>query len=247
MGCTVNSELYSVLCMHCWLAGWLARLVLHCMNFELWPRPGYKPTKYHSMSHALLQIIIFPFSHTAWVQSDKEKSSVTIALAFAFLWARCGQVRAEQPHLGECVASPDWNLATQPWHRVGYSGSKHFQILFAGPWDQTTATLCRTHKLCRGRACLEYLCRQPQQTLIFPVMRYSSLYNTSWMIRLSYEAFYHSSSPFHHSIPPFHSIERRHPNYRNLPVNQTQPASDWRNWEGLSRVKWCKIVIEVTN
>ena len=28
-----------VLCMHCWLDGWLARLVLHCMNFELWPRP----------------------------------------------------------------------------------------------------------------------------------------------------------------------------------------------------------------
>ena len=30
-----------VLCMHCWLDGWLARLVLHCMNFELWARPGY--------------------------------------------------------------------------------------------------------------------------------------------------------------------------------------------------------------
>ena len=28
-------------CMHCWLDSWLARLVLHCMNFELWPRPGY--------------------------------------------------------------------------------------------------------------------------------------------------------------------------------------------------------------
>jgi len=23
-----------VLCMHCWLDGWLARLVLHCMNFD---------------------------------------------------------------------------------------------------------------------------------------------------------------------------------------------------------------------
>ena len=30
-----------VLCMHCWLDGWLVRLVLHCINFELWPRPGY--------------------------------------------------------------------------------------------------------------------------------------------------------------------------------------------------------------
>ena len=30
-----------VLCMRCWRDGWLARLVLHCMNFELWPRPGY--------------------------------------------------------------------------------------------------------------------------------------------------------------------------------------------------------------
>jgi len=39
MCCTVNSELYAVFfCMHCWLDGWL---VLHCMNFELCPRPGY--------------------------------------------------------------------------------------------------------------------------------------------------------------------------------------------------------------
>ena len=30
-----------VLCMHCWLDGWLDRLVLHCMNFELWSRPWY--------------------------------------------------------------------------------------------------------------------------------------------------------------------------------------------------------------
>ena len=27
--------LYCVLCVHCWLDGWLARIVLHCMNFEL--------------------------------------------------------------------------------------------------------------------------------------------------------------------------------------------------------------------
>jgi len=33
--------LHCVLCMHCWLDGWLATLVMHCMNFELWPRPGY--------------------------------------------------------------------------------------------------------------------------------------------------------------------------------------------------------------
>jgi len=33
--------LRSVLCMHCWLDGWLGRLILHCMNFELWSRPGY--------------------------------------------------------------------------------------------------------------------------------------------------------------------------------------------------------------
>ena len=32
--------------MHCWLDGWLARLVLHYMNFELWPRPGYRFTRY---------------------------------------------------------------------------------------------------------------------------------------------------------------------------------------------------------
>ena len=45
-----------VLCMYCWLDGWLARLVLHCMNFD----PGQdtpllsnacKATKHHSMSH----------------------------------------------------------------------------------------------------------------------------------------------------------------------------------------------------
>ena len=143
-----------VLCMHCWLDGWLVRLVLHCMNFD----PGQdtpllsgacKATKHHNMYHTWLQIVIFPFSHTVWVQSDKENSSATIALTFAFLWARCEQVRAEQPHLGECVASPDWNLATQPWHRVGYSGSKHFQILFTGcPWDQATATLYVVHISC---------------------------------------------------------------------------------------------------
>ena len=165
------------------------------MNFELWPRPGYTFTlwqpKHHSMSHNWLWIVIFPFSHTAWVQSHKEK---TIALAFAFLWARCRHVRAEQPHLGECVASPDWNLATQPWHRVGYSGSKHFQILFAGyPWDQTTATLYVIHiRLFGGRAGLEYFCWQPRQTLIFPLMGYCSLYSTCWMIRYALW-----------SIPPF--------------------------------------------
>ena len=32
------------LCMHCWLDGWLARLVLHCMNFE--PRPRYTFTRW---------------------------------------------------------------------------------------------------------------------------------------------------------------------------------------------------------
>jgi len=37
----VQWALRCVLCMHYWLDGWLARLVLHCMNFELWPRPGY--------------------------------------------------------------------------------------------------------------------------------------------------------------------------------------------------------------
>ena len=43
MCCTVNSELYAVFfaCTAGWLAGWLATLVLHCMNFELWPRAGY--------------------------------------------------------------------------------------------------------------------------------------------------------------------------------------------------------------
>jgi len=59
-----------VLCMHCWLDGWLARLVLHCMNFELWPRPGYTFTLRcmqgnqapQYVSH--LQTVIFPFSHT---------------------------------------------------------------------------------------------------------------------------------------------------------------------------------------
>ena len=208
-----------VLCMHCWLDGWLVRLVLHCMNFD----PGQdtpllsgacKATKHHSMSHTWLQIVIFPFSHTVWVQSDKENSSATIALTFAFLWARCEQVRAEQPHLGECVASPDWNLATQPWHRVGYKWKQTFPNLVyrlsMGP--NNCHSLCRTHKLCGGRAGLQYFCWQPQQTLIFPVMRYCSLYNTyaRWL-GMSYEAFHHSNCPFHYSIPPFHSTECRHP------------------------------------
>jgi len=35
--------------MHCWLDGWLARLVLHCMIFELSPRPGYT---LYSLVHA---------------------------------------------------------------------------------------------------------------------------------------------------------------------------------------------------
>ena len=116
--------------------------------------------------------------------------SVTIALAFAFLWARCGQVRAEEPHLGECVAYLDWSLATQPWHRVGYCESRRSKSCLP---DQMTATLCcRTHKLCGGRAGLEYFCWQPRQTLIFPVMGYCSLFNTCWMIRY-----------FLWSIPPF--------------------------------------------
>ena len=93
-----------------WLDSWLARLVLHCMNFELWPRLGYTFTLWcmqgnqapQYVSH-LIKNCHFSFSHTVWVQSDKEKSLVTIALAFAFLWAQCGQVTAEQPHLGECV------------------------------------------------------------------------------------------------------------------------------------------------
>jgi len=37
MCCTVNSELYTVFfaCTAGWMVNWLARLVLHCMNFEL--------------------------------------------------------------------------------------------------------------------------------------------------------------------------------------------------------------------
>ena len=79
--------------------------------------------------------------------------------------------------------------------------NNYYYWLSMGPND--CHCLCRTRKLCRGRAGLEYFCRQPQQTLIFSSDGYYSLYNTCWL-GMSYEA-------SHHSIPPFHSTECRHP------------------------------------
>ena len=74
--------LLCVLCMHCWLDGWLARLVLHCMNFELWPRPGYTFTLWCMQGNQAQQYIShlitnchFSFSHTVGLQSDKEEFS----------------------------------------------------------------------------------------------------------------------------------------------------------------------------
>ena len=62
---TIQHVLYSeqwalrcVLCMHCWLDGWLARLVLHCMNFELWPRPGYTFTRWCMQTNQAPQYVL---------------------------------------------------------------------------------------------------------------------------------------------------------------------------------------------
>ena len=65
-----------VLCMHWWLDGWL----LHCMNFELWPRPGYTFTLWCMQGNQAPQYVShlitnrhFSFSHTVWVQSEKKR------------------------------------------------------------------------------------------------------------------------------------------------------------------------------
>ena len=206
--------------MHCWLDSWLARLVLHCMNFELWPRPGYTFTLWCMQGNQAPQYVShlitncpFSFLHTDEYNQTKKKSSVTFAQAFAALWAWCGQVRAEEPHLGECVACLDWNLATQPWHRVGYSGSKHFQILFAScPWDQTTATLYVVHISCvEGELALSTSIGNHDKLWYFQWWGTVHCTTHAGWLGMCYEAFHHSSSPFHYSIPPFHSIECRHP------------------------------------
>ena len=141
-----------VLCMHCWLDGWLASwtlVVLHCMNFD----PGQdtpllsgacKATKHHSMSHTWLLKLSFFLFHIQRKEFNYNRPG--ICLLMSSVWAGRSWTTTVR---GMCSISGLTH--TQPWHKVGYSGSKRFQILFAGcPWDQTTATLYVIHISCAG-------------------------------------------------------------------------------------------------
>ena len=64
-------------CMHCWLDGWLARLVLYCMNFELWPRPGYTFTLWCMQGNQALTVdykLSFFLFHILYEYSQMKKT-----------------------------------------------------------------------------------------------------------------------------------------------------------------------------
>jgi len=214
----MNSELYAVFfaCTAGW-NGWLARLVLHCMNFELWPRPGYAFTLWcmqgkqapQYVSHLITNCHFFFFTYCMSTIRQKKgqlKSPWHLhSYELSVGWTTT---------LGGICSISDWNLATRPWHGVGYSGSKHFQSLFAScPWDQMTADLYVIHISCVEGELAILSTSVGNHDKLWYFQWWDTVHCTSHVgwLGMSYEAFHHSSSPFHYSIPPFHSTECRHP------------------------------------
>ena len=80
-----------VLCMHCWLDGWLVRLVLHCMNFELWPRPGYTFTLWCMQGNQAPQYVTHSF-FTYCITTIRQRKEFSyncpgICLLMSLVWA----------------------------------------------------------------------------------------------------------------------------------------------------------------